>query len=200
MIGIFSLLILGFIFGIRHAFDADHIAAVAILARNSGTKKQALLRGAAWGLGHTFVLLVAGFLVLVFGLHVPPAVSVFFELAVGVLLIAFGTYTFTGQGIIVHSHPPLDLHTHRPSFFVGMMHGLAGSAAVLVAIISVVRSPFVGLLYIVVFGIGSIIGMSLLGLALGSTAHMAKKYFSLAAGMFSLGSGILILFNFGFAL
>lgn len=197
MAEIISLLTIGFIFGLRHAFDADHIAAVSVLSSRAPDKKMALLHGIFWGLGHTATLFVTGILVFVFGLNIPPAFSAFFEFAVAVMLIGLSAIScLQSVRSAEHTHPPFGLHSHPcPSFWVGIIHGLAGSAAVLVLIISVIKSSLLGLLYILVFGLGTIISMTFLTFIIGFSALRIKKYAGFAAGVFSFGLGIFLLFS-----
>lgn len=192
-----SFFIFGFLFGLRHAFDADHIAAVSVLSSRAPDKKTALLHGIFWGFGHTATLFIIGILVFVFGVNIPPAFSSFFEFAVAIMLIGFGAISCL-QGIrsAEHTHPPFGLHRHpNPSFLVGIIHGLAGSAAILVFIISAIKSPFLGLLYILIFGLGTIISMALLTFIIGLSVVRIKKYAGFAAGVFSFGLGISMLFS-----
>lgn len=197
MAEIISLLAIGFMFGLRHAFDADHIVAVSVLSSRAPDKKTALLHGIFWGLGHTATLFIIGILVFVFGVNIPPAFSAFFEFAVATMLIGLGIFScIQTLKSPVHSHPPFGLHKHpNSSFWVGIIHGLAGSAAVLVLIISAIKSPFLGLLYILIFGLGTIIGMTLLTFIIWLSAIRTKKYAGFAAGVFSLGLGIFLLFS-----
>lgn len=206
MLEILSLLAIGFLFGLRHAFDADHIAAVSVLSSQSRTLKSALQKGIFWGLGHTVTLFLLGIIVLTLGLTIPQNFSNFFEKIVGILLLILGIMSFsrkresrfqTESGMtIAHQHPPMGLHLHpHPSFWVGVVHGLAGSATIFILIVSTVQSILLGLLYILIFGIGSIVGMSILSLGIGSVAIRFKKYTGLATGIFSCAMGIFLFFT-----
>lgn len=197
MAEIISLLTIGFAFGLRHAFDADHIAAVSALSIHAANKKKAVLHGIFWGFGHTVTLLGVGISVFFFGFHIQPQFSGFFEFLVAVLLIGLGIFSCikTVQPS-VHSHPPFGLHRHpHPSFLIGIIHGLAGSAGVFVLIISMMKSPLLGLLYILVFGLGTIAGMAVISFFIGFSALRIKKYAGFAAGVFSFGLGIFLLFS-----
>ncbi|MBI2639157.1 hypothetical protein HYW83_06250 [Candidatus Peregrinibacteria bacterium] len=196
MAQIISLLAIGFFFGLRHAFDADHIAAVSIFSAQSLNKKASLLKGIFWGLGHTLVLFIVGIFVLFLGFKIPERMSAFFETGVSFLLIGLGGYSLYKTRGQTHSHPPLGMHTHNSSsFLVGIIHGLAGSAAIFVLIISTIRSAILGLLYILVFGLGTIAGMVFVSFFIGIATLRVKKYAGFAAGVFSLSLGIFLLFS-----
>ncbi len=185
-----SLLLLGFLLGVKHALDADHIVAVSTIATGNRSLKQSCAIGFCWGVGHTAVLLVAGLAVLGFHLAIPHDTARLFEAGVGVMLVGLGLsvgWTLLRERVHVHAHTHddgtghLHMHSHREghghahlhryrleytSLAVGMMHGLAGSAALLLLVLSTVRSITDGMLYILMFGAGSIAGMVLLGVVL----------------------------------
>ena len=187
MISIFTL---GFAMGVRHAFEADHLAAMATLATRSPGTRAGLLQGAAWGLGHTLTLLLVGGTCLLLGAAVPERWAAGLELVVGFMLLALGLDTLRrmrrarihahvhahGDGSThwhVHRHqaatpdgPTAHEHPHpRPGFpgralAVGLVHGLAGSAALFLLTLQTVGSFWPGLAYIALFGLGSILGMA----------------------------------------
>ena len=187
MISIFAL---GFVMGVRHAFEADHLAAMATLATRSQGTRAGLVQGAVWGLGHTITLLLVGGTCLVVGAAVPEAWATRLELVVGFMLLALGVDTLWrmrrarvhahvhehGDGHAhwhVHRHPaaahedPAEhAHDHPRRTFpgralaVGLIHGLAGSAALFLLTLQTVGSFWPGLAYIALFGLGSILGMA----------------------------------------
>lgn len=151
-------------------------------------------RSIYWGLGHTAVLFSIGFVILLFGLHFPPAISFWTEKAVASVLILYAVRIFqqffrsrkVHNENVIHDHPPLGLHIHKnPSFWIGALHGLAGSAAIFILIISTFQSVLQGLFFILIFGMGSVIGMAAAGLAIGFFAKQYQKYTGIAAGIFS---------------
>jgi sulfite exporter TauE/SafE len=185
-----SIFALGFVMGVRHAFEADHLAALATLTtRNRGTRA-GLLQGAAWGLGHTLTLLLVGGTCFLLGAAVPDAWATRLELVVGFMLLALGVETLLrmrrarihahvhehGDGHAhwhVHRHqaagpedPAEHVHAHPRLAFpgralaVGLVHGLAGSAALFLLTLQTVGSFWPGLAYIALFGLGSILGMA----------------------------------------
>lgn len=181
MVEIFSQLIgllsLGFVLGLQHALDADHVVAVTTQVSETKSLKKSSLLGALWGLGHTTTLLVTGALVLIFKWSIPDTLALSLEFLVGVLLVILGIdvlrkirqskahiHTHEHEGRVVHDHlhshkmQTSHNHTHR-SFFIGLIHGLAGSAALMLLVLATVASIFEGLLFILFFGVGTILGM-----------------------------------------
>lgn len=200
-----EILVLGFLLGMRHTLEADHVAAVATLAARSRGTRHAIFQGAAWGLGHTITLFLACSAVLFLDTVVPERLAHGLEAAVGVMLITLGIDLVRrlvrdrvhfhshrhGDGTThfhAHSHggelgPHGDHHEHAhtrdfPSraLCVGLMHGLAGSAALILVTLSTVVSPLTGLVYVALFGIGSIGGMALLSLAISIPLRTARRF------------------------
>ncbi|MBI4019752.1 MAG: urease accessory protein UreH [Candidatus Aenigmarchaeota archaeon] len=192
LFGLGAILAFGFLLGIRHAFDADHIAAVATIATGgSGFRKQSLI-GASWGLGHTIALMAVGMGIIFLGLSIPAGVAAFFEFLVGIVLIALGLPAVTAflrsrshshlhshgkaRHAHMHSHEGTQAHTHHhKSILVGMLHGLAGSAALMLLVLATIRPPFEAFIYIMVFGAGSVIGMFFVTTALGAAISAASS-------------------------
>ena len=222
-----SFLLLGFLLGVKHALDADHVVAVSTIATENRSLKGSCAIGFCWGVGHTAVLLVAGLAVLGFHLAIPHDVARLFEAGVGVMLIGLGLsvgWTLLRERLHVHAHThddgtghlhvhshcggPGHAHLHRfrleyKSLAVGMVHGLAGSAALLLLVLSTVRSLTDGMLYILVFGAGSIAGMVLLGAVLSvpfavTPQRLVRTHLVLRAlaGLASVGLGGSMLYEF----
>jgi ABC-type nickel/cobalt efflux system permease component RcnA len=213
-----SIFVLGFLLGMRHAADADHVAAVATLATRSRSVAQTVLQGVAWGTGHTLTLMVFGGAVLLAGAAVPAQAAQALELAVGVMLVALGAdalYRLWRERIHFHAHRHVDgaahfhAHSHRGesvlhdparhdhvhprgfparALLVGMVHGMAGSAALILLSLEALRSPAWGFAYIAIFGLGSILGMALLSVAIAvplrlTSRHLARAHDGLSAGV-----------------
>lgn len=200
MFSVISFFILGFLFGLKHAFEPDHLAAVSFLASHAKTKRQAAIKGISWGMGHTLTLLLIGFLVFSLGIHMPKNVSDYFEIVVSFLLITLGIYGFVKffksrrvtATQVIHDHPPLGLHRHAlPSFFVGMVHGLAGSGVILALFVATFQSSLLALSYLLFFGGGSILGMGLISLLIGGVAMRFKNALFFGAATFSFMLGFL---------
>jgi len=223
-----SVLILGLLLGLQHALDADHLAAVASLSTRGRSLRDAVRLGAAWGLGHALTLLLFGGAVLWIGGSVGPQMALALEAAVGLMLIILGgdvllqlwrgrvhfhAHSHGAQRHFhAHSHAAgaehaRDPHRHRHdhavpvrALLVGMMHGMAGSAALIVLALGTAQSPWQGLAYIAVFGIGSVLGMAALAvvitLPLRWSAHTltwAHNGLTIALGLFTLTLGGVVL-------
>lgn len=184
-----AILGFGFLLGLRHALDADHLAAVSTVLAERPSLRASGAVGLWWGIGHTLTLLMVGSVVLVSGLHIPAQFELIAESGVGILLIALGG-TLAGklyrERWHVHSHrhdgdAHLHLHSHRRQndhrhqhwmadsirpLCIGMAHGLAGSAALMLIILATTQELGPGLLSIAVFGAGSIAGMTAIGLTI----------------------------------
>ena len=186
-----SILLLGFLIGLKHALEADHVAAVAALACRSHNHREAIRLGTVWGLGHTLSLFIIGSMVVVLDAAVPERFARILELGVGVMLVGLGVDVIRRMvrdrvHYHVHSHDDgvehfhahkhtrtgehtedAHQHTHHSGFpyralLVGLVHGMAGSAALILLTLANVDSVARALLYMLLFGIGSIAGMAAL--------------------------------------
>ena len=145
--------------GLEHAFEADHLLAVNTLVSHRENLKQSLKDGIFWGIGHTTTIFLVGILMIGFKLTIGENFFKNFEAGVGIMLIFLGIYRMSKLYF-----PKQHNHTHntsRAAFGVGLIHGLAGSGALVVLVISQMKTPFEGLMYILIFGLGSIFGMFL---------------------------------------
>jgi Cytochrome C biogenesis protein transmembrane region len=229
-----SILALGFLLGMRHATDADHLAAVATLATRSRSLAHTVAQGIAWGTGHTLTLMFFGGAVLVLGAVVPAQAAQALELAVGVMLCLLGAdalYRLRRERIHFHAHrhtdgvahfhahshsgegaphdPARHEHVHPRGFpgralLVGMVHGMAGSAALILLSLEALRSPVWGFAYIAIFGLGSILGMALLSAAIAvplrlTSRHLTRAYdgLSTAVGVATVMLGCYIVYQVG---
>ena len=191
-----SLLLLGFILGMRHALDSDHLVAMAALVTRSDSISDGVRQGAVWGLGHTITLFVFGSMVLLLDSMMPQQLVHALELGVGLMLVLLGGHVlwrFVHERIHFHvhrhadgtrhfhahshsadqGHPAIHHHEHPKgirfplrALLVGLMHGMAGSAALILLTLQAVESPWTGMLYITLFGIGSILGMAALSVVI----------------------------------
>lgn len=199
-----SFLAFGFVIGIRHALDADHVAAVVSLATRGGTIARQARQGALWGLGHTMTLLLVGGACILFGLAIPETAERWLEAAVGAMLVLLGVSVFVRLRRLrvqlpEHEHGRLPLQ----AWLVGAVHGLAGSAALLLLVAQTARTPALGLLCIASFGLGSILGMTVLAAAIAmpleATARMRGRLHAIlcgSAGAFSVLLGAKMLWTF----
>src|SRR5690606_9996513 len=125
-----TLLALGFTLGVRHAFDADHVAAITTIVTRHRSLSRAVLVGGLWGLGHTATLCVVGGAILILDLVIPPRVGLAMEFAVAVMLIGLGAWSLLSSPL-----REVEPSVRRP-LLVGMVHGLAGSAAVALLVLA----------------------------------------------------------------
>jgi cytochrome c biogenesis protein CcdA len=249
---------LGFILGMRHATDADHVVAITTIVSRQRSFAAAGAVGALWGLGHTLTVTLVGLLIIVFGVVISPPVGLALELVVGLMLILLGILTLTGtMGRLVdrfslpHEHPHAHdggAHTHahdlaheledldrdsvargvsspqrsdaavHPGIFarlgtfnvvrpitIGLVHGLAGSAAIALLVLASVPNPISQLVYLAIFNIGVITGMVLITSVLGLPFVFAAARFErlhralvLASGTVSLALGLILIYQVGF--
>lgn len=179
----------GFLLGMHHALEPDHIAAVSSVAARRSSVREIVKHGLTWGLGHTVTLFLFAGAALLLGQMIPEHLAERLEFAVGIMLVILGGYVLWqlwrdrvhfhshthGGTSHFHAHGHRDdaiphehsAHEHGHGFrwrtlMVGLVHGMAGSAALLVIAVSQVASPVYGLLYLVLFGVGSMIGMGVL--------------------------------------
>ncbi|MEP7084007.1 MAG: urease accessory protein [Betaproteobacteria bacterium] len=209
-----SILIVGLLLGMKHATEADHLAAVATLATRQNSLAQTVRQGVAWGIGHTLTLMLFGGIVLALGKAIPQQMERMLEFAVGLMLVALGidvlrrlvqqrihfhVHTHEHGAAHLHAHSHADegrqtyglhrnaLHRHRHqhnrqlpvrAVAVGMMHGMAGSAALILLSLGAVRSIPMGILYIALFGLGSMIGMALLSVVIAIPLKLSAGHFT----------------------
>jgi len=208
-----GFLALGFLIGMQHALEADHIAAVGALSSGGVSSRKGLaLRGLAWGLGHTITLFSICAAVILLGLHLTDRVAAALEFAVGVMLVLLGldvlrrmrrrrihfhAHSHDGGTVHIHAHSHAgaavthkrDPHRHRHvkglplrALAVGLVHGAAGSAALLALAVAATQNPLTAVGYVLVFGLGSLVGMTALTAAaawpLGAAEKNAKWLYS----------------------
>ncbi len=220
-----TAILFGIVLGMRHALDADHIVAVTTIVSRSRSILRSLMVGVSWGIGHTFTLFLVGFGVLVLKLHIPKEMALGMEVVVGIILIVLGVtvlrqllkarghvHEHTHGDVIhthSHSHEKSVLHEHRhlgKSLLVGMAHGLAGSGAITVLVLASMPGTGEGLLFLLLFGIGTLLGMmcfsGLIGLPFKLTARFSNKLnvtIQTIAGAVSIGLGLFVIYQMGFA-
>ena len=168
--------VVGLVVGMRHALEADHVAAVASMVAGGASAREAVRLGAVWGVGHAATLLAVGGVALVGGAQWPQTWSPLFESLVGLMLLALGADVLRRHLSEQTRSAPArrDPVPHGRALVVGVVHGLAGSAALMLLIASTTDSPGRGFLDLALFGIGSIGGMVLLSLTLSRSLHYAN--------------------------
>jgi hypothetical protein len=249
-----AILAIGFLLGMRHATDPDHVIAVSTIVSRERSILKAALIGILWGVGHTFTILLVGAGIILFGLAIPIRVGLTMEFSVGLMLILLGVLNLTGatrwisekfspahprvtgSHAHVHEHGSqihLHWHSHQPErehhgesltppnwmgggsrlglfhslrpLFVGLVHGLAGSAAVALLVLSTIRAPRWAVLYLLIFGVGTIAGMMLITAAISLPFSFAGYKFAwlnkslvVGSGVLSLAFGLFVCYQIGF--
>ncbi|WP_026575088.1 HoxN/HupN/NixA family nickel/cobalt transporter [Bacillus sp. UNC438CL73TsuS30] len=207
---LFSVLTLGFILGIRHALEPDHVIAVSTIASQSKKLWQASLAGVFWGIGHTATLFIIGIILIVMKNDIPEKWSLTLEFLVGIMLVYLGVAAMLSiRKNRKQSHHHDEVHnfvkkpTYFKSLFIGFVHGLAGSAAMVLLTMSTVHSVWQGALYILVFGLGTVIGMLIFTTVIGIPFVLSMKKMVagsrliLATGALSTVFGFYYMYNLG---
>jgi ABC-type nickel/cobalt efflux system permease component RcnA len=227
MLGTLTLLGLGLLFGLKHATEVDHVVAVSTIASQQRNVLRSALVGALWGAGHTVSLLIVGVLVLSLRVAIPEVVSNWLEFGVALMIIGLGATALwrslrkrTDVHIHEHSHDGLShvhihfhevktrhhagqKHSHAVSVIgikpvlIGMVHGLAGSGALTLLILTQINSAWVGVIYLAIFGLGSIVGMLFMSAVIGLPFALTSRNLSqvhhrmqLAAAVVSIAFGL----------
>ena len=202
---------LGSLLGMRHALEPDHLAAVSTLVTGERNGCKAALLGACWGLGHAATLIACGAVLVLLRAQMPARVSDLFEFAVALMLVGLGVramYLAARQGAagpvhvhhhgrVVHVHSGADPHVHigawtlaRRPLLVGAVHGLAGSGALTALVLTTLPSTAARLAYMIVFGLGSTLGMAALSGMLGWPLARVSRHRGIARGVSLAVGGI----------
>jgi hypothetical protein len=254
MSGGLAILMIGFVMGMRHATDPDHVIAVSTIVSRERSLPKAALIGILWGCGHTITIVAVGAGIILFGLAIPARVGLTMEFSVGLMLVLLGVLNLTGamkwitqkfspahpkvSGEHAHlhehnSHLHLHWHSHGPGIehhaasltppagmrapfarlgvfhtlrplLVGIVHGLAGSAAVALLVLSTIREPKWAVLYLLIFGAGTIAGMMLITVAIALPFSFAGYRFAwlnkgliTLSGVVSVAFGLFICYRIG---
>jgi high-affinity nickel-transport protein len=217
MTNLVSILAFGFWLGMRHAADADHVVAVSTIVSRQKKFGTAWLLGVFWGIGHTITIFIVGVGIILLKINIPPRVGLSMEFAVGLVLIILGLLNMAGYhlgaaGATVHSHENSPPHVHGPalgrldrfieqvgrfqilrSLFVGLVHGLAGSAAVALLVLATITSPRAAVFYLAIFGLGTLAGMLLLSSIMEFSMVYLARWWSRADRLLTVGTGLLSL-------
>jgi hypothetical protein len=197
-----SVLLLGFLLGMRHATDPDHVVAVTTIVSQQRSLVRAARTGVLWGIGHTATILLAGGVIIILKVQIsaiPPRLGLSLEFAVAVMLIVLGLLTLAGTDRGVADS------TARP-IAVGFVHGLAGSAAVVtLPSVALIPNPGWAVGYLGLFGLGTIAGMMLITASIAAPSLFATRRFAgvnrklrIASGVVSLGFGLFLAHHIGF--
>jgi high-affinity nickel-transport protein len=219
-----AILTLGFFLGMRHATEADHVVAVSTIVGRQRTLRAAAPIGILWGLGHALTLLLVGGAIILFGVVIPPRIGLLMELSVGVMLLLLGALNLgwplrrgakASAQEAAHPHP----HAHeatssRPSPYptslrplaIGVVHGLAGSAAVTLLVLGAIRAPSDAALYLLAFGAGTIAGMLVVTTAMATPLLLVPPHrferlhraLGVVTGVASVVLGVGLVYDIGF--
>ena len=233
-----SILILGFLLGLRHATDSDHVVAVTTITARQKHIKGSTIIGALWGIGHSATVTLVGVPIISFSLKIPAKLGLGLEFIVGIMLVVLGfinlySMRFQIAGMFsnflhkhIHSHDKSKEHSHlhvhfqkqtnnqihhlsffqisRP-IFVGLIHGLAGSSAIALLILTTIHSAKLAGFYLIIFNIGVIVGMMIITTLLGISIKLANKkisfihkYLVSGSGVLSFVFGLFIMYHIGF--
>lgn len=225
-IGLLSILGLGLVLGFKHAIEPDHVIAVSTIASQSKKLLRSSLAGVFWGIGHTATLFIIGIILILMKGEIPEKYAMSLEFLVGIMLVYLGITTILSfknihlhknehDGEIhkqLHSHDHNGIHGHQHQFqrvsylksmFIGLVHGLAGSGAMVVLTMSTVNSAWEGAIYILIFGVGTVIGMLFFTTLIGIPFVFSAEKFSLnktltqLTGVISTVFGIYYMYNLG---
>lgn len=189
-----SILGLSFLLGIRHATDADHLVAIntIVSSQKKGILDSALV-GIWWGIGHSVTVTLVGIPIILFSFVIPQSLGVFLEFLVGLMLVILGLFNLKHR----HPHP----QKFRP-LIMGFVHGLAGSTAIALLILSTIHNINLAIFYLFIFHIGVISGMMLVTLGIGASITIAKRksanlnhYLVPISGILSLLFGLYIMYQ-----
>ncbi len=213
---LWSAVVLGFVLGLRHALDPDHVIAVSTVVTAEPSWRRSSLIGSFWGLGHATSLLTVGGLIVLFRINITETAASRLEIIVSVMLVSLGLYAIRAAraGFRLHAHPHkhggqehVHLHTHQahgPSvhqhahplrfglrpFAIGLVHGLAGSGALALLVMATAKTVTAGFLYMAALAVGTMVGMSLLsGLLTLPLQALRARYETLHLG-FQYLSGV----------
>lgn len=219
MITLVSILFLGFSLGMRHATDSDHVIAVTTIVSRQRSIRSAALTGIFWGIGHSLTLLVVGGAIIFFGIVIPERVGMSLEFGVAIMLVLLGTLNLRGtikllRNVSDNEDDQDNLSREgsgdkpygrgiRPAI-IGIVHGLAGSAAVALLVVPLIQRPIWALIYLLVFGLGTIAGMMLMTATIAvpitysTRFNLFHRHFGTAAGLLSVAFGLFLAYQIGF--
>jgi len=230
MLSLFTVLGFGFLLGLRHATDADHVVAVTTTLGRHGKIRHSALIGILWGIGHSITVTLIAIPIIFYSLIISERLSSILEFFVGLMLVVLGILSLRSIPLTAHKHTHKskagtqhshfhfhilnslnnDLHhigivqTIRP-VVVGLVHGLAGSAAIALLISSTINNPKLGALYLFIFHFGVVIGMVIITTLLGASILLIKKrsekthrYLIISSGILSFIFGLYIMYQTAF--
>ncbi|WP_281889481.1 sulfite exporter TauE/SafE family protein [Paenibacillus sp. YYML68] len=225
-LSLLSILSFGFILGIKHAIEPDHVIAVSTIASESRRLSRSSLAGVYWGIGHTLTLFLTGVLLILLKVEIPEKWAMSFEFLVGIMLVYLGVAAIRSfRNVHVHNHKHDEVeahhhvhahvyngeHAHTPhrhssygkSMLIGFIHGLAGSGAMVLLTMSTVSTAWEAALYIAVFGAGTVAGMlfftTVIGIpfVLSTGKRVLNRALTQVTGAVSALFGVYYMYNLG---
>ncbi len=206
-----TVILLGLFLGMRHSTDADHVVAVSTIVSRQKSIRSSATIGLLWGLGHTLTIFFVGSAIIIFGVVIPPRLGLSMEFCVALMLILLGVLNLTGvmRSVTERLTPgtigKLGLFQTARPLVVGLVHGLAGSAAVALLVLSTIKSPLWSTAYLLVFGFGTMLGMMLMTAAISiPLVYTGKRFFKInrhltaISGVASMAFGIFLVYQIGF--
>ena len=234
-LGLLAALGLGLVLGLRHSLDPDHVVAVSTIVSQYRNPLRSFWVGVSWGLGHTTTLFLIGIVIIALRLAIPERLALLLEFSVGIMLVGLGlqvVYGFRKKGVHQHLHGhEEDAHQHfhshvqvqdhagehhqthgigkpflrKKSYFVGTVHGVAGSAALTLLVLASIESSLVGLAYILLFGLGSIVSMGVMTIVISfpfvfsaNRLPNLSRVIQFVVGTLSILFGFFLMFEIGF--
>ncbi|MEP0985106.1 urease accessory protein [Ekhidna sp.] len=198
-----TTLLFAVVVGFNHAFEADHVLAVGNIANRRTSFLEAMRDGLLWGLGHTSTILVVGCVIILGKLTLNIGSFEYLEMVVGVTLVGLGFFRIRKSR---KAHPekgkkiPLN---SKLAYSIGLLHGLAGSGAVVLIAMSEIESSSMSIIYMLLFGAGSIFGMIIVAILfkipIGDKSGIGPKFqngFILLSGLLCIGYGLFMIYNF----
>jgi high-affinity nickel permease len=233
MISFIGILILGFFLGMRHATDPDHVIAVTtIVAKQRGVAKAGII-GVLWGMGHTLTIFLVGAAIILFKVAIPPRLGLSMEFVVGLMLILLGILNLTGvlrwlqlrftpnlltipaedvdvpatasgRNWLERNLREMGLYNALRPLVIGTVHGLAGSAAVAILVMTTIADPWWAIAYLLLFGLGTVAGMAAMTTAMafpivytGRKMFRWNQWITVGSGLLSVAFGMFISFQIG---
>jgi len=233
--GLIAALALGILLGLRHSLDPDHVVAVSTIVSEYRNPLKSFWVGVSWGLGHTTTLFLIGIFIIALRLTIPDRMALLLEFGVGIMLVGLGAqvvYGFRKKKVHQHGHDHEEAghqhyHAHsqepdsgaghhggtgigkpffrKKSFLVGTVHGVAGSAALTLLILASIESSIAALVYIVLFGLGSVFSMGIMTILISvpfvASANRVPRFnraIQFAVGAFSIVFGGFLMYQIGF--
>jgi ABC-type nickel/cobalt efflux system permease component RcnA len=222
-----AIVALGLVLGMRHSTDPDHVVAVSTIVSRERSVKQGAVIGMMWGFGHTITIFIVGAAIILFNLTIPPRIGLSMEMAVAAMLILLGVLNLTGvlrklterftpqpkpEGLIDSEAQPSGFFGRMLARFgyyqllrplaIGLVHGLAGSAAVALLVLSMIHSPAWAIAYLVIFGLGTVAGMMLMttvmAIPIALTGQRSTRFLTTASGLVSVCFGLFLVYHLGF--